>query len=58
VVIKVVKVDQQMVTVDVVVVEEEVSAQCAFLLIQHSKWCQKYTPTDCFFGDFTHWVGR
>jgi len=54
VVIKVVKVDQQMVTVDVVVVEEEVSAQCAFLLIQHSK----YTPTDCFFGDFTHWVGR
>jgi len=17
---------------------------------------QKYTPTDCFFGDFTHWV--
>jgi len=19
-------------------------------------YCQKYTPTDCFFGDFAHWV--
>jgi len=19
-------------------------------------YCQKYTPTDCFFGDFTYWV--
>jgi len=18
-------------------------------------YCQKYTPTDCFFGDFAHW---
>jgi len=36
----------------------------AFLLIKRSKYsamlskpcCQKYTPTDCFFGDFVHWV--
>jgi len=61
VVIKVVKVDQQMVTVDVVVVEEEVSAQCAFFVNSALKMVSKihkYTPTDCFFGDFTHWVGR
>jgi len=19
-------------------------------------YCQKYTPTDCFFGDFSYWV--
>jgi len=19
-------------------------------------YCQIYTPTDCFFGDFAHWV--
>jgi len=19
-------------------------------------YCRKYTPTDCFFSDFTHWV--
>jgi len=28
------------------------------LLIWHSKYspyCQKYAPTDCFFGDFAHW---
>jgi len=24
------------------------------LSIRHSKY-QKYTPTDCFFGDFAHW---
>jgi len=24
-----------------------------FLLIRH----QKYTPTDCFFGDFAYWEG-
>jgi len=29
------------------------------MLIRHSKYrpyCQNYTPTDCFFGDFAHWV--
>jgi len=27
------------------------------LLIQHANYyCQKYTPTDCFFGDFGHWA--
>jgi len=37
------------------------------LLIRHSNYIlllhynyklygQKYTPTDCFFGDFAHWV--
>jgi len=28
------------------------------MLIRHSKYSailQKYAPTDCFFGDFTHW---
>jgi len=25
------------------------------LLIQHSKYSAKYTPIDCFFGDFAHW---
>jgi len=27
------------------------------LLIRHSTvpYCQKYTPADCFFGDFAHW---
>jgi len=20
-------------------------------------YCQKYTPTDCFFGEFAHWEG-
>jgi len=32
----------------------------AFLLIRHLKYsapyCQKYTHTDRFFGDFAHWV--
>jgi len=28
----------------------------AFLLIRRSPYCQKYSPTDCFFGDFAHWV--
>jgi len=27
--------------------------ESAFLLI---RYCQKYTPADCFFGDFAHWV--
>jgi len=29
-----------------------------FLLIgTHTvPYCQKHTPTDCFFGDFAHWV--
>jgi len=27
-----------------------------FLLIRHSKYsAQKYTPTDCVFGDFAYW---
>jgi len=21
-------------------------------------YCQKYTPTNCFFGDFAHWLTR
>jgi len=27
------------------------------LLIRHSKYSEKYTLTDCFFGDFAHWEG-
>jgi len=37
------------------------------LLTRHSKYsamfqntvpcCQKHTPTDCFVGDFAHWLG-
>jgi len=30
-----------------------------FFLIRHSKYSvilSNYTPTDCFFGDFAHWV--
>jgi len=27
----------------------------AFLL-NTVPYCQKYTPTDCFFDDFAHWV--
>jgi len=28
-----------------------------FLLIRHTvPYCQKYTPSDCFFVDFAHWV--
>jgi len=27
----------------------------ACLLIRHSKYSKKYTPTDCFFGVFAHW---
>jgi len=26
------------------------------MLIRHSKYSQKYTPTNYFFGDFAHWV--
>jgi len=31
-----------------------------FLLIRNWKYSailSKYTPTDCFFGDFAHWTG-
>jgi len=37
---------------------EKQSEGVRFLLIRHSEYsviyCQKCTPTDCFFGDFTH----
>jgi len=33
-----------------------VSLKECFLLIWHSKYSVIYTPTDCFFGDFAHWV--
>jgi len=35
-------------------------SEVVFLLTRHSKYSanQKYTPTDCFFGNFAHWLIR
>jgi len=30
--------------------------ECVFVTSALKICCQKYTPTDCFFGDFPHWV--
>jgi len=42
--------------VDQIWSQSGVSQECVFVNSALKLQCQKYTLTDCFFGDFAHWV--